>query len=92
VCGRAGGAITGDLQKAKGQGRTYTKTKGRHIHRVVMEQMLGRPLTPGEIVHHKDGNKLNNSPENLELISSQADHTRAHIPGMLARRKAIHGH
>ena len=38
-------------------------------HRLVMAQVLGRALTDDESVHHKDGNRLNNDPANLELWS-----------------------
>ena len=61
-----------------GESKTYSKVYGRHEHRVVAEQMLGRSLEPEEVVHHIDGNPRNNSPDNLFVFSSQADHAAHH--------------
>lgn len=38
-------------------------------HVLVMSEMVGRPLHSGESVHHKNGDRLDNRPKNLELWS-----------------------
>lgn len=48
-------------------------------HRVVAEAKYGRKLQTGEHTHHIDENSLNNSPENLMVLSSGL-HRKAHHP------------
>lgn len=43
-------------------------------HVVVMEMRIGRPLKPGEIVHHIDGDRQNNADDNLFLCRDHAHH------------------
>ena len=47
-------------------------------HRVVASKKVGRWLKKGEIVHHIDGNPLNNNPDNLEVVTNIFEHRFRH--------------
>lgn len=53
-------------------------------HRLIMEKHIRRFLEPSEVVHHKDGNTLNNSIENLELMDKRT-HAKAHEEQLKSR-------
>jgi hypothetical protein len=56
---------------------TRGPNKGRLVHVVLMEKRIGRHILPDECVHHIDGDRRNNSPDNLALLT-RAGHTRLH--------------
>ena len=70
--------IKGRYKSSDGYVRLYLGD-GRVIgeHRFLAEQELGRRLNYNEVIHHKDGNKSNNDPNNRKLMT-RSDHTRSH--------------
>ncbi len=47
-------------------------------HRLVMESLLGRYLTPSETVHHRNESPSDNRPCNLHLFATNGKHTSFH--------------
>lgn len=47
-------------------------------HILVAEKILGRKLKEEECVHHKDKNRINNSPDNLMVFKTNEDHIAFH--------------
>ena len=61
-----------------------TKTingKERPVHILLMEEILGRPLKENEVVHHINGDKRDNRPENLQVLD-RGKHTSLHKQGV----------
>src|SRR5690554_128991 len=56
----------------------------QYLHRLIMERKLGRKLESHELVHHIDGNKLNNHPDNLAL-TNRSEHARQHRDNSINR-------
>lgn len=65
--------------------RGYKKVRhdGRYVfeHRLIAARSLGRNLNASEVVHHVNGDTLDNRPENLRVMPSQAEHARQHTLG-----------
>lgn len=64
-------------EKYTGKGRVGWSLYSK-LHKVVMESYLGRKLVKGEVIHHIDFNKLNNTLDNLFLCKSESEHRNIH--------------
>ena len=73
-------------KKSKPKKKTYVDKKGygrffgsnNPVHRWIASKKLKRKLKPGEVVHHKNRNKLDNRPSNLQVFKNQKTHHAAH--------------
>lgn len=55
----------------------YNKKGNAKVHRVVMEQYLGRKLNNDEVVHHINEDKKDNRIENLQVMTRE-EHSKMH--------------
>ena len=74
-----------DMTYIDSKGYVRFKDSDRYYHRWVKEKELGRYLEPWEVVHHKNKDRLDNRPENLE-IKTKDEHYQIHV---VARREAL---
>ena len=70
--------------------KQYEKILGNFKHRLLAEIKIGRKLEDDEVVHHIDGNHLNNDIENLQVMK-RSEHMSLHIREYWNKRKVACG-
>jgi len=71
-----GGRIVTDQGYIRVRKPDHPRAVGGYVleHILVMEEYLGRDIEIGEVIHHINGNRSDNRPENLKLYESNGEH------------------
>ncbi len=71
-------ALIGNTTYSDNRGYKRHVRDGKLVSRFAAEKKLGRKLRPGEVVHHRDRDKSNNSFSNLWVFSNWKAHNKVH--------------
>ena len=86
-------SVKGRVLRPHNSGRGYPavalckegKARTTYVHTLVANTFIPKPMSPEKlIVNHKDGNKWNNSVDNLEWVSYSTNNTHAYETGLKA--------
>ena len=75
------------LKELKGYEMVNSRGKWVYTHRLVTKR-FHRPLKMGEVRHHVNFDRLDNIPDNLEIMSWK-DHTECHVKSKDERTKSL---